>query len=228
MDKLKITGGTPLVGEVQAAGAKNAALPILCASLLTGDALALSNVPNLRDIATTIRLLTLLGVKSEREGDRLTLQADSLSGTEAPYELVKTMRASILVLGPLLARFGEARVSLPGGCAIGQRPVDQHIKGLQAMGAQIDIEAGFVVARAKRLRGARIVTDMVTVTGTENLMMAACLADGETVIENAAREPEVVDLAQALIAMGARIEGVGFIPRSGSEVGSTPGSSSLD
>ena len=209
MDKLKITGGTPLVGEVQAAGAKNAALPILCASLLTGDALALSNVPNLRDIATTIRLLTLLGVKCERDGDRLTLQADSLSGTEAPYELVKTMRASILVLGPLLARFGEARVSLPGGCAIGQRPVDQHIKGLQAMGAQIDIEAGFVVARAKRLRGARIVTDMVTVTGTENLMMAACLADGETVIENAAREPVVVDLAQALIAMGARIEGVG-------------------
>ena len=209
MDKLKITGGTPLVGEVQAAGAKNAALPILCASLLTGDALALSNVPNLRDIATTIRLLTLLGVKCERDGDRLTLQADSLSGTEAPYELVKTMRASILVLGPLLARFGEARVSLPGGCAIGQRPVDQHIKGLQAMGAQIDIEAGFVVARAKRLRGARIVTDMVTVTGTENLMMAACLAEGETILENAAREPEVVDLAKVLVAMGAQIEGAG-------------------
>ena len=209
MDKLKILGGLPLVGEVQAAGAKNAALPILCASLLTADPLELSNVPQLQDIATTIRLLKLLGVKTERDEERLTLQADSLVSTEAPYELVKTMRASILVLGPLLARFGEARVSLPGGCAIGQRPVDQHIKGLQAMGAQIDIEQGFVVARATRLKGARIVTDMVTVTGTENLMMAACLAEGETILENAAREPEVVDLAKVLVAMGAQIEGAG-------------------
>ena len=209
MDKLKILGGLPLVGEVQAAGAKNAALPILCASLLTADPLELSNVPQLQDIATTIRLLKLLGVKTERDEERLTLQADSLVSTEAPYELVKTMRASILVLGPLLARFGEARVSLPGGCAIGQRPVDQHIKGLQAMGAQIEIEQGFVVARATRLKGARIVTDMVTVTGTENLMMAACLAEGETILENAAREPEVVDLAKVLVAMGAQIEGAG-------------------
>ena len=209
MDKLKILGGLPLVGEVQAAGAKNAALPILCASLLTTDPLDLSNVPQLQDIATTIRLLKLLGVKTERDEERLTLQADSLVSTEAPYELVKTMRASILVLGPLLARFGEARVSLPGGCAIGQRPVDQHIKGLQAMGAQIEIEQGFVVARASRLKGARIVTDMVTVTGTENLMMAACLAEGETILENAAREPEVVDLAKVLVAMGAQIEGAG-------------------
>lgn len=209
MDKLKILGGLPLMGEVQAAGAKNAALPILCASLLTADPLDLSNVPQLQDIATTIRLLKLLGVKTERDEERLTLQADSLVSTEAPYELVKTMRASILVLGPLLARFGEARVSLPGGCAIGQRPVDQHIKGLQAMGAQIDIEQGFVVARAARLKGARIVTDMVTVTGTENLMMAACLAEGETILENAAREPEVVDLAKVLVAMGAQIEGAG-------------------
>lgn len=209
MDKLKILGGLPLVGEVQAAGAKNAALPILCASLLTADPLDLSNVPQLQDIATTIRLLKLLGVKTERDEERLTLQADSLVSTEAPYELVKTMRASILVLGPLLARFGEARVSLPGGCAIGQRPVDQHIKGLQAMGAQIEIEQGFVVARAARLKGARIVTDMVTVTGTENLMMAACLAEGETILENAAREPEVVDLAKVLVAMGAQIEGAG-------------------
>ena len=209
MDKLKILGGLPLVGEIQAAGAKNAALPILCASLLTADPLELSNVPQLQDIATTIRLLKLLGVKTERDEERLTLQADSLVSTEAPYELVKTMRASILVLGPLLARFGEARVSLPGGCAIGQRPVDQHIKGLQAMGAQIEIEQGFVVARAARLKGARIVTDMVTVTGTENLMMAACLAEGETILENAAREPEVVDLAKVLVAMGAQIEGAG-------------------
>ncbi len=209
MDKLKILGGLPLVGEVQAAGAKNAALPILCASLLTADPLDLSNVPQLQDIATTIRLLKLLGVKTERDEERLTLQADSLVSTEAPYELVKTMRASILVLGPLLARFGEARVSLPGGCAIGQRPVDQHIKGLQAMGAQIEIEQGFVVARASRLKGARIVTDMVTVTGTENLMMAACLAEGETILENAAREPEVVDLSTVLVAMGAQIEGAG-------------------
>ena len=209
MDRLSIVGGLPLRGEVEASGAKNAALPILCASLLTADVLELANVPRLQDIATTVRLLALLGVSVEASGDRMSLDASGVTSTRAPYELVKTMRASILVLGPLLARFGEARVSLPGGCAIGQRPIDQHIKGLQAMGAQIEIEQGYVVARATKLRGARIVTDMVTVTGTENLMMAACLAEGETLIENAAREPEVVDLAQALIAMGARIRGAG-------------------
>jgi len=209
MDKLKISGGRRLHGEVEASGAKNAALPILCASLLTADVLALENVPQLQDIATTVRLLSLLGVGIERRGESVQLDASAVASTEAPYELVKTMRAAILVLGPLLARFGEARVSLPGGCAIGQRPIDQHIKGLQAMGAKIDIEQGYVVARASRLKGARIVTDMVTVTGTENLMMAACLAEGETLIENAAREPEVVDLANALVAMGARIRGAG-------------------
>jgi len=209
MDMLKITGGRSLRGEVDASGAKNAALPILCASLLTSDVLALDNVPQLQDISTAVRLLSLLGVRIERNALEMSLDASGVHSTEAPYELVKTMRASILVLGPLLARFGEARVSLPGGCAIGQRPVDQHIRGLQAMGARIDIEQGYVVARAARLKGARIVTDMVTVTGTENLMMAACLADGETVIENAAREPEVVDLAEALVAMGARIQGAG-------------------
>ena len=209
MDSLKIRGGNPLVGEIVASGAKNSALPILCASLLLSGELTLDNVPELQDIETSVRLLRLLGVGIERHGERMTLDGATVSSTEAPYELVKTMRASILVLGPLLARFGEARVSLPGGCAIGQRPVDQHIRGLQAMGAHIDIEKGYVIARADRLRGARIVTDMVTVTGTENLMMAACLADGETVIENAAREPEVVDLARALVAMGAQIEGAG-------------------
>ena len=209
MDRLKITGGRRLEGEIEASGAKNAALPILCASLLTADVLALENVPQLQDIATTVRLLSLLGVGIERSGESMQLDASAVNSTEAPYELVKTMRASILVLGPLLARFGEARVSLPGGCAIGQRPIDQHIKGLQAMGAKIDIEQGYVVARAPRLKGTRILTDMVTVTGTENLMMAACLAEGETLIENAAREPEVQDLANALIAMGARIEGAG-------------------
>jgi len=209
MDRLKITGGRRLEGEIEASGAKNAALPILCASLLTADVLALENVPQLQDIATTVRLLSLLGVGIERSGESMQLDASAVNSTEAPYELVKTMRASILVLGPLLARFGEARVSLPGGCAIGQRPIDQHIKGLQAMGAKIDIEQGYVVARAPRLKGTRILTDMVTVTGTENLMMAACLAEGETLIENAAREPEVLDLANALIAMGARIHGAG-------------------
>ena len=209
MDKLKITGGGRLNGEIAVSGAKNAALPILCASLLTADVLELSNVPQLQDTITTFKLLRQMGVQHERHGAQVTLQASAISSQEAPYELVKTMRASILVLGPLLARFGHARVSLPGGCAIGQRPVDQHIKGLQAMGAQIRIEHGFVVAEGGRLKGARIITDMVTVTGTENLMMAATLADGDTVIENAAREPEVVDLAKALIAMGAKIEGVG-------------------
>ncbi len=209
MDKLRIEGGRPLRGEVAVSGAKNAALPILCAGLLCAGPLALGNVPQLHDVATTLKLLRRLGATVERDGERVLLDAAGVGSVEAPYELVRTMRASILVLGPLLARFGEARVSLPGGCAIGQRPVDQHIKGLQAMGAQISIEHGYVVAKASRLAGARIVTDMVTVTGTENLMMAATLADGETVIENAAREPEVVDLAAALVAMGARIEGAG-------------------
>ena len=209
MDKLLIHGGHSLKGEVPISGAKNAALPILCAAILVPGTLELDNVPNLQDVGTTLRLLERMGVKSDRDGSKVALDASQITHLEAAYDLVKTMRASILVLGPLLARFGEARVSLPGGCAIGQRPVDQHIKGLQALGARIEIEHGYVVARAKRLRGARIVTDMVTVTGTENLMMAATLADGETIIENAAREPEVVDLAAALTALGARIHGAG-------------------
>ncbi len=209
MDKLLITGGSQLNGEIAVSGAKNAALPILCASLLSADTLELDNVPELKDIGTTLTLLHQMGVSFERKGHRVSLQAAQLNSLEAPYELVKTMRASILVLGPLLARFGQARVSLPGGCAIGQRPVDQHIKGLAALGADIRIEHGFVVAQAKRLKGATIRTDMVTVTGTENLMMAAVLAEGQTVLENAAREPEVTDLAELLIKMGARIEGHG-------------------
>ena len=210
MDKLLIEGGEPLVGEVVVSGAKNAALPILCASLLCADTLRLGNVPHLNDISTMLRLLGQMGVVVAMDGNEaLTLDSSGLSNPFAPYDMVKTMRASILVLGPLLARCGEARVSLPGGCAIGARPVDQHIKGLQAMGADIRVEGGYVHASAKRLKGARIVTDMVTVTGTENLMMAATLAEGETVIENAAREPEVVDLAHCLIAMGADIVGAG-------------------
>ena len=210
MDTLRITGGVALQGEVRISGAKNAALPILCASLLTADPVTLHNVPALNDIGTTIRLLSQLGVKAHRDSEHtLTLSAEAIDSLEAPYELVKTMRASILVLGPLLARFGQARVSLPGGCAIGQRPVDQHIMGLQALGADIHIEHGYVVAKATRLKGAVIRTDMVTVTGTENLMMAATLAEGTTVLENAAREPEVVDLAEMLIKMGARISGHG-------------------
>ncbi|HVG03303.1 MAG TPA: UDP-N-acetylglucosamine 1-carboxyvinyltransferase [Burkholderiaceae bacterium] len=209
MDKLKIRGGTPLAGEITVSGAKNAALPILAASLLTADELIVDNVPQLQDVATTLKLLQQMGVVIERDGKTVRLKAGTLTKTEAPYELVKTMRASILVLGPLVARAGQARVSLPGGCAIGARPVDQHIKGLEALGATIRIENGFVVAEARRLRGARIATDMVTVTGTENLMMAATLARGETILENAAREPEVVDLAAALNAMGARIRGAG-------------------
>jgi UDP-N-acetylglucosamine 1-carboxyvinyltransferase len=205
-----IEGGTPLSGEVAISGAKNAALPILCACLLAGEPLHLSNVPKLNDISTMLRLIAQMGVAVTPDGnDGLTLDSRGLNNPTAPYDMVKTMRASILVLGPLLARHGEARVSLPGGCAIGARPVDQHIKGLQAMGAEIDVENGYIHARAIRLKGARIVTDMVTVTGTENLMMAAVLADGETIIENAAREPEVVDLANCLIAMGARIVGAG-------------------
>ncbi len=210
MDKLLIQGGQPLNGEIRISGAKNAALPILCAAILTSDTLQVQNVPHLRDVTTALSLLAQMGVEvslDERLGVSLT--AAQLNNPVAPYELVKTMRASILVLGPLLARFGEARVSLPGGCAIGLRPVDQHIKGLQAMGAEISIEHGYIHAAAKRLKGARIVADVVTVTGTENLMMAATLAEGTTVIENAALEPEVVDLADCLNAMGARISGHG-------------------
>ncbi len=209
MDKLLIEGGARLSGEVAISGAKNAALPILCAALLTAEPVTFTNVPRLNDIATLLRLLEQMGVKVSRDGDSVTLDAAGVNNPLASYEMVKTMRASILVLGPLVARFGEARVSLPGGCAIGARPVDQHIKGLQAMGAEVKVEHGYVHAKVPRLKGARLFTDMVTVTGTENLMMAACLAEGETVIENAAREPEVVDLANCLVAMGARISGAG-------------------
>lgn len=210
MDKLLIEGGKVLSGEVAMSGAKNAALPILCASLLTSDPLHLTNVPHLNDISTMLRLLGDMGVGVTMDGvDGMELNGGGLTNAVASYEMVKTMRASILVLGPLVARCGEARVSLPGGCAIGARPVDQHIKGLQAMGAEVKVEQGYVHAKATRLKGARICTDMVTVTGTENLMMAACLADGETIIENAAREPEVVDLANCLVSMGARISGAG-------------------
>lgn len=210
MDKLLIQGGVPLQGEVRISGAKNAALPILCAGLLTPETLTLTNVPHLRDVTTMLSLLGGMGMQvTVDEKMEVTLSGADIHRREAPYEMVKTMRASILVLGPLLARFGEARVSLPGGCAIGSRPVDLHIKGLQAMGAQIGIEHGYIVARAERLKGARIFMDLVSVTGTENLMMAATLAEGETVIENAAREPEVVDLAQCLTSMGARISGAG-------------------
>ncbi|MGA7593811.1 MAG: UDP-N-acetylglucosamine 1-carboxyvinyltransferase [Gallionella sp.] len=215
MQKLAIQGGTHLNGEVRISGAKNAALPILCASLLTRDTLRLDNVPDLNDVATMRRLLQQMGVSIAISNGQIELCAAAIDKLEAPYEMVKTMRAAILVLGPLAARFGEARVSLPGGCAIGSRPVDLHIKGLQAMGAEINIEHGYIHARvshgrgAKRLKGARIFFDLVSVTGTENLMMAAALADGVTVLENAAREPEVVDLANCLIAMGAKIEGAG-------------------
>lgn len=237
MDKLQISGGVALRGEIAISGAKNAALPLLCAALLTREPVTFTNVPHLNDIGTMLKLLAQMGVKVTREaahdathgngmgkvpgggseavqgkqgaGDTVTLEASALDNPVAPYELVKTMRAAILVLGPLVARTGEAKVSLPGGCAIGARPVDQHIKGLAAMGAEIAVEHGYVHAKASRLKGARIFTDMVTVTGTENLMMAACLAEGETVIENAAREPEVVDLATCLNAMGARISGAG-------------------
>lgn len=209
MDKLAIVGGRRLAGEVSISGAKNAALPILCASLLAADPLELANVPDLQDVRTMLKLLTQMGMRAQASGNALTLDAAHVDNPVAPYELVKTMRASILVLGPLLARFGTARVSLPGGCAIGARPVDQHIKGLQAMGAEISIEHGYIEARASRLKGARIVTDMITVTGTENLLMAAALAQGETILENAAREPEVNDLAHLLVEMGAKIGGIG-------------------
>ena len=215
MDKLLITGGTELHGEVVISGAKNAALPEMCAALLTNEPVKLLNMPRLHDVATMRKLLENMGVKSETHGDRggMTLHAATPILPEAPYDLVKTMRASVLALGPLLARFGKAKVSLPGGCAIGSRPVDQHIKGLQSMGADIAVEHGYMVAKLPagwtRLKGAHITTDMVTVTGTENFMMAACLADGETVLENAAQEPEIIDLAEMLIKMGAKIEGQG-------------------
>jgi UDP-N-acetylglucosamine 1-carboxyvinyltransferase len=210
VDKLKISGGRPLEGEIAVSGAKNAALPIMCAALLSAKPLSLANIPRLMDIATMAKLLSQMGVEVERSSSaNMTLHAERIKEPTAAYDLVKTMRASVLVLGPLLARCGHARVSLPGGCAIGQRPVDQHLKGLQAMGASITIEHGYMHAEAERLRGARIVMDLVTVTGTENLMMAATLAEGTTLLENAAREPEVVDLAKCLIAMGAKIDGAG-------------------
>jgi len=210
MDRLVIEGGVPLAGEIAVSGAKNATLPILTAALLTTEPLTVSNVPHLRDVTTMLNLLAQMGVAvsmDERLGVELT--AARIADPVAPYELVKTMRASVLVLGPLTARCGEARVSLPGGCAIGLRPVDQHLKGLQAMGAEVAIEHGYISVRAKRLKGAHICMDLVTVTGTENIMMAATLADGTTVIENAAREPEVVDLAHCLNVMGARVLGAG-------------------
>jgi len=209
MDKFLIEGNGPLAGEVRASGAKNAALPILCASLLIDDVLALDNVPKLHDVVTTQKLLRQMGVQVEADGNQVSVNASTITTCVAPYELVKTMRASILVLGPLLARRGEAQVSLPGGCAIGARPVDLHLMGLKAMGAEITLDGGFIKARASRLKGARIYFDTVTVTGTENLLMAAALADGETVLENAAREPEIVDLANCLTAMGAKIRGAG-------------------
>ena len=214
MDKLLIRGGRMLQGEVQVSGAKNAALPELCAALLTDQPVTLTNVPRLQDVATMLKLIRNMGVTAEhREDGSVALDAGSLDNPEAPYELVKTMRASVLALGPLLARFGKAKVSLPGGCAIGSRPVDQHIKGLQAMGADISVEHGYMLASLPagrtRLKGARITTDMVTVTGTENFLMAAALAEGETILENAAQEPEIPDLAEMLIKMGAKIEGHG-------------------
>ena len=214
MDKLLIRGGRLLNGEVLISGAKNAALPELCASLLTAEPVILRNVPRLQDVATMLKLIGNMGVGIERnEEGVVVLDGSTLTTPEAPYELVKTMRASVLALGPLLARFGHAKVSLPGGCAIGSRPVDQHIKGLTAMGAEIVVEHGYMIAKLPegrtRLKGARIATDMVTVTGTENFLMAACLAEGETILENAAQEPEIPDLAEMLIKMGAKIEGHG-------------------
>ena len=210
MDKLIITGGIPLEGEIRISGAKNAALPILAATLLADGPVSVGNIPHLQDITTTMELLGRMGVELVVD-ERMNIEVDCSTIRElfAPYELVKSMRASILVLGPMLARFGEAVVSLPGGCAIGSRPVNLHIDGLVKMGAEIHVEGGYIHAKARRLKAARLVMDLVTVTGTENLMMAATLADGTTVIENAAREPEVVDLANCLNAMGARISGAG-------------------
>ncbi|MCE7528534.1 UDP-N-acetylglucosamine 1-carboxyvinyltransferase [Polynucleobacter sp. IMCC 29146] len=213
MDKLRMIGGTPLHGEVLIAGAKNAALPILCASLLSAEPIELENVPDLQDVRTMLKILQQMGVTvsfpEPTKRSRIILQAAHIPRPEATYEMVKTMRASILVLGPLLARMHSAKVSLPGGCAIGARPVDQHIKGLKAMGASIKIKGGYIQAQAERLLGATILTDMITVTGTENLLMAACLAQGTTILENAAREPEVGDLAELLVKMGAQISGLG-------------------
>ena len=216
MDKLLIRGGKTLNGTVSISGAKNAALPELCAALLTADTVTLENVPGLQDVSTMLKLIRNMGVVAERNKDAsstVTINAGSLTSPEAPYELVKTMRASVLALGPLLARFGEATVSLPGGCAIGSRPVDQHIKGMQSMGAEIAVEHGYMIAKLPqgrtRLKGCSITTDMVTVTGTENFLMAATLAEGETILENAAQEPEIGDLAEMLIKMGAKIEGHG-------------------
>ena len=216
MDKLLIKGGKTLNGTVSISGAKNAALPELCAALLTADTVTLENVPGLQDVSTMLKLIRNMGVVAERSKDvpsTVTIHAGNLTSPEAPYELVKTMRASVLALGPLLARFGEATVSLPGGCAIGSRPVDQHIKGMQAMGAEIAVEHGYMIAKLPkgrtRLKGCSITTDMVTVTGTENFLMAATLAEGETILENAAQEPEIGDLAEMLIKMGAKIEGHG-------------------
>jgi UDP-N-acetylglucosamine 1-carboxyvinyltransferase len=210
MDKLQIKGGVPLEGDVKVSGSKNATLPILAGAILAAEPVVVGNVPHLKDVTTTIELLVRMGATvTIDERTRIEVDGSTIRECFAPYELVKTMRASILVLGPLLARFGKADVSLPGGCAIGARPVNIHVAGLQAMGADITIEGGYIRARAGRLKGARLVLDTVTVTGTENLMMAATLAEGETLIENAAREPEVVDLANFLIAMGAKIEGAG-------------------
>lgn len=209
MDKLVIEGGNPLVGRVKVAGAKNATLPLMCATLLTRGRCHLKNAPDLRDVRTMGRLLAMLGARTETRGDELWIDTSGAEGVEAPYDLVKTMRASVLCLGPLVAKAGQARVSLPGGCAIGERPVDQHLKGLAAMGAKIELSGGYVLASAKRLKGAEITMDLVTVTGTENLIMAAALAKGQTVLRNAAREPEVVDLARALNSAGAKIRGAG-------------------
>lgn len=209
MQQFLVSGGATLTGDVTISGAKNAALPILFATLLAEQPSVISNVPQLRDIDTTFKLLTMFGAEVQRDGNQVTVDASHIHSQLAPYELVRTMRASILALGPLLARFGHAEVSLPGGCAIGARPVNLHIDGLRKMGAQISVENGYIKAKAERLKGAHLVMDMVSVTGTENLLMAAVLADGITIIENAAREPEVVDLAKYLTAMGARISGAG-------------------
>lgn len=210
MQKLIIQGGQELCGEIRISGAKNAALPVMCASLLTSETVVIQNIPNLQDVATMMALLEQIGVGIlANDRGEIAFSATTITNPTAPYEMVKTMRAAILVLGPLLARTGQAHISLPGGCAIGLRPVDQHIKGLQAMGAEISIEQGYIQARADHLTGARIIMDLVTVTGTENLMMAATLARGTTILENTAREPEVIDLANCLISMGAKIQGAG-------------------